>query len=419
MQKKHKKRILFLTQVLPYPLDAGPKIRAYYVLRYLSQYFKITLISFTRKTDKSEYVDHLSKYCEKVITVKMKRSRFKDFIALIKSFLFNKPFLILRDTSGNFAGVVNDVMAGTYPSFEYIHADQLWMAQYAINAGKMAMRISDAPKLVLDQHNAVFLIPKRMSAKTNNFLIRLLLQAESKRLFRFEKETCLLFNHVVWVTKDDFNALYMNNHAHDLAYKNTIIPICINPDAVQHKVHPAQQKKNILFVGGMHWPPNTEGILWFTNKVFPIIQETIHDVTLYAIGKSPPASLNNTENIVVPGFVEDLTDFWDKSRVFIVPIFSGGGMRVKILDAWTHGLPIVSTSIGAEGIDTIHGENILIADTPAEFAQQIIRLLSNDELADSLSKNGLEWVRTHYNWSRIYPLWDQVYNIRKTDSINE
>ena len=408
MKTPHKKRILFLTQVLPYPLDAGPKIRAYYVIRYLSRFYKITLISFVRPTDSQDSIDHLSQYCESIISVNINRSRFSDIIALIKSFLLRQPFLIIRDSSKNIIDAINNVLNDTYTSFEYIHADQLWMAKYALYAKRVAIRNHRSPITILDQHNAVFLIPQRMADKQNNPIFRWLLKLEATKLRRFEKAICKKFNHTVWVTKDDFHAIYYDNNSLVEKKSNSIIPICIDTNSATLP-SPLSQEKNILFIGGMHWPPNAEGINWFVQEVLPIIQDTIPNTTIYIIGKSPPDYLQKRSNIIAPGYVDDLSPYWNKNKVFIVPIFSGGGMRVKILDAWAHGLPIISTSIGAEGIEYIDGKNILIADSPTKFAQNIVQILMNNNLANNLSKNGLEWVRSHYDWSKIYPQWDKVY----------
>ena len=95
--------------------------------------------------------------------------------------------------------------------------------------------------------------------------------------------------------------------------------------------------------------------------------------------------------------------------MFIVPLFAGSGMRVKILDAWRWGLPVISTSIGAEGIGYRDGENILIADEPEAFARAVVRLMIDDGLNQALRQNGRGWVEEHYDWQRVYPAWDAVY----------
>jgi glycosyltransferase involved in cell wall biosynthesis len=118
---------------------------------------------------------------------------------------------------------------------------------------------------------------------------------------------------------------------------------------------------------------------------------------------------NVADFIEAPGYVENVEPFWARSQVFIVPLHAGGGMRVKILDAWAQGLPVVSTTVGAEGLHYQNGENILIADTPEAFAQAVLAVLRDPGLAGRLAAAGRQNVEQHYDWRRIYPAWDAIY----------
>jgi glycosyltransferase involved in cell wall biosynthesis len=111
----------------------------------------------------------------------------------------------------------------------------------------------------------------------------------------------------------------------------------------------------------------------------------------------------------VTGYVPELAPYLAQTSVFIVPLRAGGGMRVKIIDAWAWGLPIVSTSIGAEGIDIETGENILIGDTPEALAEAVVRVLRDPALGERLRTQGRAWVESHYNWRNAYRAWDEVY----------
>jgi glycosyltransferase involved in cell wall biosynthesis len=137
---------------------------------------------------------------------------------------------------------------------------------------------------------------------------------------------------------------------------------------------------------------------------------------LTILGKNPAEEIralaqNNGlgTTIQVTGYVADPQPYLEAAGVFIVPLFSGSGMRVKIVDAWRWGLPVVSTTIGAEGIEYRDGENILIADTAEDFARAVVRVLSEPELAKGLRRNGRRWVEEHYDWRKVYPAWDAIY----------
>ena len=397
-------RILFLSQVLPYPLDAGPKMRSYYVLRHLAQEHKVTLLTFIRDTDRPQDIAHLSEFCQTVHPVPIHRSLYHDLKFFAQSWFSGQPFLIARDQHPAMNDKIRELMqSGT---FDVVHADQLWMAQYALVAEQVP--VSARPKLILDQHNAVYLIPQRLADGESNPVKRLFLAREGRLLADFEVKVCERFDDVVWVTGEDRQAVAALAEAGPLAqHHSTIIPICADPTVTQ-PVERAPNARRITFLGGLHWPPNAQGVIWFAENVFPQIRTEIPDALLTVIGKNPPAGLSG-EGIELTGYVADPIPYLSETAVFIVPLHAGGGMRVKILDAWSWGLPIVSTTIGAEGIDIEPDADILIADSVPAFADAVVRIFRDPALARQLSLNGRQTVLDKYNWQKIYSAWDDVY----------
>jgi len=405
-------RILFLTQVLPYPLDAGPKIRAYYTLRHLARQHQVTLLSFVRPMDTPAQVEHLAQFCQAVHTVPMRRSRPRDALHLIESLITGQSFIIRRDRVPAMARRVDELLATG--EFDVVHADQLWMAQYALRARAASRKPgSSIPRLVLDEHNACYLIARRLAAEERNPLKRALAMLESRKMARYEVEACRRFDWVVWVTEQDHRAVEQQAADGERRVpRSAVIPICGDPAAtpgVRRK--PGAQR--VTFLGGLHYPPNAQGVLWFIRHVWPLILQQIPDAVLTIIGKDPMPEIRNPKseirNLDVTGYLADPTPYLAETAVFIVPLLAGGGMRVKIVDAWMWGLPVVSTTIGAEGIETRPGENILIADTPADFAQAVVRLLRDPEEGQRIGQAGRRWAEQHYDWRRVYRAWDQVY----------
>jgi len=396
-------RILFLSQVLPYPLDAGPKTRSYFVLRHLVQSHEVTLLTFVRDSDRPEDIAHLTELCHEVHTVPMRRSPARDAKFLAQSLLTQQPFLIIRDQVPEMIDKVRQLVATG--SFDVVHADQLWMAQYALapNSG------SSGPNLVLDQHNAVHLIPKRLSEGESNPVKRQFLAREAQVMTTYEVETCKYFDHVVWVTEEDRCALaaWSDVGKNKAQTSSSIIPICTDP-TLTSPVERTSDRQRVTFLGGLHWPPNVQGVIWFATDVLPRVRAEIPDAVLTVIGKSPPRELEG-EGIEVTGYVTDLMPYLAETGAFIVPLHAGGGMRVKILDAWGWGLPVVSTTIGAEGIRAQDGNDILIADTAETFAEAVVRVLRDPALAQRLSENGRQTVLEAYDWRVIYSAWDEVY----------
>ncbi len=402
-------KILFLSQLVPYPVDAGPKVRSYHVLQYLTSVgHEVTLVAFTRESDCEEALLHLRDICAAVYTVPMIRSRIKDFGYLSWSVLSGTPFLIMRDGVAQMFQLVKMLMREQ--RFEAVHADQLWMAQYALAADACLNEDGSSLKLVLDQHNAVYLIPERLAAATSNPLKRMVLAREARSLYQYEVETCARFDDVVWVTDEDRKALSGNEQ--DLIGDLTI-PICVDTEE-KAVISRGPEAKRVTFLGGLHWPPNAEGILWFAREVWSRVHAEMPEAVLTVIGKAPPGSLHAQDapvpNLEVTGYVDDVTEYLAETAVFIVPLHAGGGMRVKIIDAWSWGLPIVSTSIGAEGVLYEDGKNLLIGDTPEAFAQAVLSMLRDPEWANHIAGNGRHTAETAYEWRKVYQAWDAIYH---------
>ena len=464
-------RILFLTQVLPYPLDAGPKIRAYYTLRHLGRAHEVTLLSFVRSSDTPEAVEHLRTEvpCQAIYTVPMVRSRWRDLWHLARSVVGRTPFLIARDWVPAMVRQLEELVEGGH-TFDAIHADQLWMAPYALWARRRLswrsppQRIlkkggaqpesklfadQGRPITVLDQHNAVFQIPRRMEKNESNPLKRLVLALEARKMARYEWGVCQQFDHVVWVSEEDRAAVAMfgtlrpeelhNGHRAERLFDansssdsspegarrassrllDPVIPICLEPPPAPSP-NPSCVRacggggaRRVTFLGGLHWPPNAEGVLWFVRHVWPQVRQAVPDARLTIIGKKPPQALiaasDSDSSIEVTGYVTDTTPYLAESALFIVPLHAAGGMRVKILDAWGSCLPIVTTQIGAEGIKVKDGENLLLANTPDAFASAVVRVLRDQTVAARLSAGGRRTLETHYDWRKVYRAWDEVY----------
>ena len=397
-------RILYLTQVLPFPLNTGARVRQYYVLRHLCQKHAVTLVSFVRPDDKPEHIEHLKSFCAAVHTVPMTRSHWRDGRAVVKGLVRRRPFIIARDEIDPMRALLARLAASG--RFDFVHADQISMAQYGM--GELGSR------RVLDMHNAFYLVVQRMADGEPNPVKRLVLRREARAMARYEAEMCCEFDEVIFVTDEDRHALETQISRYRIEVPDgrfQTIPICIDP-IEKLPVAPIARPFRVTALGVMFWPPNAAGVMWFAREGWPQVQAQFPHACLTVVGKNPPPELvrlSGTRNIEVAGYVPDLTQVLAETAVLIVPLHAGGGMRVKILDAWSRGLPIVSTSIGAEGIDLRDQENILIADTVETFAHSVQRLLGDLDLNQSLRQNGRRWVEQKYDWRTVYAAWDKLY----------
>jgi polysaccharide biosynthesis protein PslH len=172
---------------------------------------------------------------------------------------------------------------------------------------------------------------------------------------------------------------------------------------------------SILFVGFFKHIPNVEGILYFSDQVYSLVKQQVPQVKLYVVGSNPPEQVRDLAKdpgIIVTGFVDDLREYYAKSTLFVVPILRGAGTRVKIFEAMAAGIPIVSTTLGAEGIAVADGRDILLGDDPQTFAKHIVELLNNPQLQERLTEEARELVVSKYEWANIaMRLADEYYSL--------
>ncbi|HEX2988791.1 MAG TPA: glycosyltransferase family 4 protein [Chloroflexota bacterium] len=392
-------KILLLTQVVPYPPDSGPKIKTYNVIRYLAQHHEIHLVSFSRSESETSAAEALRPYCKEITTIPLRRSSLKDAWFLGRSLISGRPFLIERDDSSVMRTAVETQLGRQ--SFDAVHADQLSMAQFAVGL-PLALR-------VLDEHNAVWTIVHR-AAKAGGFgLRRMLAEIEWRKLQAYEADICQRFDFTTVVSIDDFLAIAGPARA---IFPARVIPIAVDSQEMAFEPRSAEAR-HIVSVATMFYPPNAEGVHWFACEVFPLIRQSIPNVQFYIIGARPPdkiVRLARTGNgVVVTGYLSDLAPTLRKAAVMVVPVHSGSGMRVKILESFSRGIPVVSTTVGAEGIDARNGQHLLVADSPSEIAEAVIRVLTDPLESTKLASAGRELVEAQYDWRTALCGLDELY----------
>lgn len=392
-------RVLLLTQVLPYPPDSGPKVKTYYVLKYLAQQHEVTLVSFVRDTDKPEYIRHLETLCKRVITVPIGRSPVRDLAFLGKSLLTGQPWMMLRDERPEMLTTLAELAATT--EFDVVHADQLNMGQYALPFTKS--------RKVLDLHNALWVLYKRLSETLPlTKPMKYILMRDWRLLKRYEGELCRTFEGVLAVTEEDRRWLAEAGGRDDMI----VIPIAIDTDE-QALIERKPSGPHIVHIGTMYWPPNIDAITWFLDEIYPLVKQQVPDVRCTLIGARPPASITERtktdSSLTVTGYVEDPLPYLRDSSMMVVPVRAGGGMRVKILNALSQGIPMVSTTVGCEGINVKHDHDILIADEPQAFADATVRLLRDAALNEQITRNGRQTAEQQYDYRQACKPMDALY----------
>jgi glycosyltransferase involved in cell wall biosynthesis len=383
------------------------------MLRHLAAQHEVVLVSFVRGDDRPEALRHLQTICASVHAVPMRRSLWRNLRAGLKGLLTGRPIVIVRDEIDEMRAVLDRLTKQA--DFEIIHADQLSMAWY----GRLAARGAATPATLLDEHNAVYLLAQQLAARVTHPVSRLIYNREAQSMADYEAAMCRAYDAVLTVTQEDQDrllTLFPARERERLAPKFTVVPICVEPAPLtpassRPRPH-GRGRLTILHLGTMFWPPNVAGVLWFAREVLPLVHRELPQVRLVIVGKSPPPevqALTADPRIEVTGYVEDPAPYIAAADVFVVPLQIGEGMRVKILDAWSWGLPVVSTPVGAEGIAVQPEKNILLAAEANDFAALVVRALTDSGLNEALRAAGRGWVEANYSWQAVYQRVDQVY----------
>lgn len=407
-------RILFLTQIVPYPPDAGPKVKTWHVLRYLVESgHEVTLLTYVRK-EEEDNLPALEALCHNVVAVPIQRSRLKDVGYMLRSFLTRRPFLIERDDLPAMRAAVRQLLADG--DFDVIHADQLSMVQFAFPARHPQANSSGRPAVIFDAHNAVWTIVER-SLETASWLLKPVLWREAAALKSYEGQLIAACDHTMAVTDIDQDALLQaaGSQANHNNFKGriSVIPIAVDTTTLQPNGR-SPDSKHIVTLGTLHYPPNADGIRWFAREVFPLVQEKISDARLTIIGKNPPADFiqlaeQQPEAVIVTGYEPELDPFMEAAAVMVVPVRAGGGMRVRILEAFARGMPVVTTTVGLEGIQAEPGLEVLVEDEPQAFAAAVVELLRSREKQEALAINGRRLAEKRYDWQVVLQQMDAVY----------
>jgi len=274
-------------------------------------------------------------------------------------------------------------------NFDLVIIEGMFVAPYL-----KVIRKNFTGKVVLRTHNVEFKIWERMSANTVNPIKKNYLKLLAKRLRDFEVKSFNQMDGICAMTQIDHDVIKMMSGG---------VPIGVFPSGYQlenkAKDEGFTEEKALFHIASMDWQPNQEAIDWFLEKVWPLVIQENTNAKIYLAGREMPKRYAemNLHGVHVVGEVAVAREFYASKKVMVVPLLSGSGMRIKIIEGMAIGKTIVSTSVGAEGINVTHGKNILIADSAKDFAKEVLKALADDEYCAELSKNAQDLIANEYD----------------------
>lgn len=319
-----------------------------------------------------------------------------SFIKLIGNFLFSKtPFISDRFISKDFKQELDYLLKNE--SFDFIQIEGLYVLQYI-----KYIRQYFTGKILYRPHNVEYLIWERNAVESKFIIKKIYLKSLSNRLKKLEIKHLNTYDYLIPISNPDayiFNKL------------GNIKPVNVSPfglDLRNIKNHFIEQKseleQSINFIGALDWIPNQKGLKWFIDYCLPIILKSFPEIKLNIAGRNSPKWLIrdfNHRNIQFLGEVKDAYEYMQNPGPFIVPLFSGSGMRVKIIESMSLQKAIVATSTAIEGINCIHNKHILIANNPEDFANSIISLLENEGLQREVGENACKFIKENFDINGI------------------
>jgi len=385
-------KILMLSLYYPYPLDQGSNIRVYNLLARLAERHEVDLITYgPREEATPPGLDKLRHHCG-AVTIVSPTPLVHGRIVRAAALLFSRPrSVVLGHDPAMDTAVATALRQSRY---DVVLVEWLWLTPYVATLGETPC--------VLDDHNAeAFMFERQVRLANEGAGVRLRQRLTLFKLRRYERGALRRFNEVTAVSDVDRGRLIALGGN---PRKITTAPNGVDVEAIAFEERgDAAASTRLIYPGSLTYPPNLDACMHFAAHILPLVRERRPAATLAITGKTPtavpPALL--MEGVELLGYVDEVKPVISGSAAMVVPLRQGGGTRLKILEAMALGVPIVSTSVGAEGIDVTHGENILLADTPDAFARRVVEILDDPALGARLARAARDLVEHEYSWASI------------------
>lgn len=413
-------RVLQLCRKFPYPLKDGESIACNSLSSALAHYgCDITLLAMNTEKHFSEIPDSndecvpLSHYSAiESVYVDNSLNAVDAFVDLISG----KSYHISRFDSDDFRNKLIEMLKAN--DFDIIQLESSYLSIYVDT-----IRKHSNAKIALRSHNLEYEIWERIAENTKRGLKSWYLNKCAERLFEFEVDQLESYDLLVSITDKDLEKY------RELGYRKAGISSPAGLDLDKYQMKPVNDVTSISFIGSLDWMPNLNGLKWFINNVWPIVSEKNPDLKFHVAGRNLDTALNNisSHNLIIEGEIDCAKTFISDHNIMIVPLFSGSGIRVKILEGFAMGKTVISTTLGAEGISVENGEQLLLADDVKQFVDAIQYCIDDHKVLSEFKVKGRKLVEDRYsnlgNAAELYKSYQKLIGIKpqentKTTKVN-
>lgn len=391
-------KILFTCKEFPHAKIIGGPIIIYNRLKYFSRNHLVSLAAFSKEEDE-EHIPTVKPFCHDLQLVSFPPQR--SALKTVRDFFFSSvPHYFLRvHGSQQMAATIADMVRKD--KYDFVIAEYSVMGQF-IHCNPLLPPV----RRVMSVHECYYLA-RRKAFRHNAFGPAKLQEAINlKGLKKYEFEMYRNADKVLTLTPQGKDELLEICPELDI----TVVPHGVDVENFSFSEF-TEKEKIIVFIGNYLHYPNVDAVLFFHQEIWPRVRSRLPDVRFMVVGQAPPPeiqSLSKDKAITVTGRVDDVRSFLRKGRVFICPVRLGGGFRGKILEAMAIGRPVVSTSLGAQGVPVDQRENIIVADTPDEFTQGVLDVMNDDPLFERIRTKARKMVEEHYAWEKGVQIMEEV-----------
>lgn len=376
-------RILIALSRFPYPTEKGDKVRAYYQIKELSRNNEIFLVCLSEFKVKEEHLAKVLPYVKEVNIIQI--SLLKRIINLFFGIFNSLPMQVNYFKSHQMKGIVTD------------WCDKFKIDVCYVQLIRIVENIPNIPQVVffLDYMDAFSEGTRNRSLKSS-FFKRIIYKLESQRLKNYERQVITRFEGLSVITEAEAGFL-----PEDAQKKLIITPNGVSDHFFNYPLLSwAEKKYDIIFSGNMQFVPNIQAALYLIKKVLPLIIWDFPSIKICIAGVDPVSEIKALacNNVIVTGFVEDLGEIMSQSKISVAPMFSGSGLQNKLLENMAVGIPLITSPLSAAPILAIKDKHLLVASDELEFAENIKKLLNNEEYANELGREGQRFVKLNFRW---------------------
>jgi glycosyltransferase involved in cell wall biosynthesis len=385
-------RILYLSVAFPLPVNNGHRMRIWSVLEGLrAEGHEMTFLTFAEENDLKVDLTPLRKLCSRVGCVPMQLKRLSastDYLSRLKSIFDKRPYAALRFVSAEMRAQIEKSLRDEKP--DAIICDTVFSA---VNLPETSV------PLILNSPDVEHLILKRYISFEANPAKRVYASMEMQKVKRWETQICRRAK--VCMACSEHDRAVLSELAPDTSA--VFLPNVVDTDSYVPKFE--SNGSSLLFQGGMDWFPNPDAVDFFSTQILPLINKSVPDAVFVAAGRNPSpemvARYANMPGVNLTGTVPDMRPYLEDAALCVVPLRIGSGTRLKILESAAAGKAIVSTRLGAEGLDFVEGKEIVLADSPADFAAAVVDLLQNEPKRRALAMAARERVVERYSYANL------------------